>query len=428
MQQFSGGKSNRCKPFAALALCAGILLLGACTRSDYRLRIIEPRLGVDQAIAREFATLLNEESNIEVTVVPSVDSEQTGLQALLENRADIALVSNNEIYQSQISTVMPMYSNVLHILVKRSITGKLSDAFGSDWIFAGPPESPSRRMVLQYARYQDIDPDTLRFSPGLDDGCPGIIVIFAPIMRDIQSRLSACGDDADYRLWKDPDNSVDVDAATLLNPSLRAFTIPAGTYGDDISPESIVTLAVDKLLVARSDVPATVIYDLISEVIRLRPALAAVEPTLFHGIGDTVKFSDSTFVLHAGAQAYAERDEPTVYERYSGVAEVAVTVFLAILSGTIAGLRIYALRRKNRIDEFYAEAIRLRTLIDDDSPTDERLGLVTQVRMLQTKAYEMLVDEKLAADESFRIFITLSNDIIRELKQDSAPNWSEADN
>jgi hypothetical protein len=27
----------------------------------------------------------------------------------------------------------------------------------------------------------------------------------------------------------------------------------------------------------------------------------------------------------------------------------------------------------------------------------------------------MLVDEKLAADESFRIFITLSNDVIREL-------------
>jgi len=38
-----------------------------------------------------------------------------------------------------------------------------------------------------------------------------------------------------------------------------------------------------------------------------------------------------------------------------------------------------------------------------------------KLRALQDEAFELLVDEKLAADESFRIFITLSNDVIEQI-------------
>ena len=46
---------------------------------------------------------------------------------------------------------------------------------------------------------------------------------------------------------------------------------------------------------------------------------------------------------------------------------------------------------------------------------DQRAQKVEEVRKLQSAAFELLVDEKLAADESFRIFITLSNDVLRQL-------------
>jgi hypothetical protein len=208
----------------------------------------------------------------------------------------------------------------------------------------------------------------------------------------------------------------------MLNPSLRAFILPAGIY-PGVSDEPVVTLAVDKLLVARRDVPAPVIYDLISEVIRLKPALAANHPSIFHSLGGNFDSSDSTFVLHSGAQSYIERDEPSVYERYSGVAEVMVTIFFALLSGGYAAIRIYNLRRKNRIDRFYSAAIKLRQSVNDATPVTQRRETISRVRALQTEAFELLVDEKLAADESFRIFITLSNDIIDELKETSAPDW-----
>ena len=37
---------------------------------------------------------------------------------------------------------------------------------------------------------------------------------------------------------------------------------------------------------------------------------------------------------------------------------------------------------------------------------------VEEIQALQDKAFAQLVDEKLAADESFRIFMSLSNDIL----------------
>ncbi len=50
-----------------------------------------------------------------------------------------------------------------------------------------------------------------------------------------------------------------------------------------------------------------------------------------------------------------------------------------------------------------------------ETSDDERYAVVSKVRELQNTAFEMLVDEKLAANESFRIFITLSNDVIEQL-------------
>jgi len=40
---------------------------------------------------------------------------------------------------------------------------------------------------------------------------------------------------------------------------------------------------------------------------------------------------------------------------------------------------------------------------------------ITKLRELQGETFDQFVHEKLAADESFRIFITLSNDVLRQL-------------
>jgi len=433
---------------AGLALCGivTVCLLAACTDRRERLRLIEPRLTVDSRIAGQFASLLDEESSISITVVPPASVEEPSIEALLADRADIALVSNNQAYTAGITTVMPLYANVLHILLKQpagtsdaetsdaetsdaeSGDAETSDAelFTSGRVFAGPPGSPSRLMLEKFALERKIDPGNIQFVSFDDGDCPDVVVIFAPIMRVLPPQIKRCSRYRFYDRFGAPEDIGSgglIDAATLLNPSLRPFVIPAGTY-ETISNEAVVTLAVDKMLVARRDVPATVIYDLIGEILRLQPALAASNPLLFHALDDDFDSTDSTFILHPGSLAFIRRDEPSVYERYSGIAEVSVTVFFALLSGAFAGVRIYNIRRKNRIDKFYSAAIALRQTIGDSTPLDQRRGAISELRALQTEAFEMLVDEKLAADESFRIFITLSNDIIKELNMPSAPDWT----
>jgi hypothetical protein len=207
-----------------------------------------------------------------------------------------------------------------------------------------------------------------------------------------------------------------IDRAVLLNPRVSPFVIPVGTYGD-IPEEPVVTLAVDKLLVSRPGLDAAVVYDLIAEIRRLQPALAARRPMLFRRLTEEFDAATSTFVLHPGSQAFTQRDAPTFYERYSGVAEVLVTLVIGLISGGYAVIQIYNRRRKNRIDGFYKDVMAIRDSIDERSPAAERAAAVERVRTLQNTAFEMLIKEKLAADESFRIFVTLSNDIVDQLNK-----------
>ncbi len=250
---------------------------------------------------------------------------------------------------------------------------------------------------------------------------PDVNVKYLPILPEqVRSVLQEFGAVGAYRflsLGKPDDIGTGsaIDRAVLLNPRLSPFVIPVGTY-DDIPEEPVVTIAVDKLLVARPGLDDTAVYDLISEIRRLQPALAAKHPMLFQRLGEEFDASGSTFVLHPGAQAFMQRDEPNFYERYSGVAEVLVTLVIGLISGSYAAIQIYNRRRKNRIDGFYTDVMAIRDSIDERSSAAEKAAAVERVRELQNRAFEMLINEKLAADESFRIFVTLSNDIIARLE------------
>jgi hypothetical protein len=264
-------------------------------------------------------------------------------------------------------------------------------------------------------RAEDID-----FVDGTE-ALPDVSVVYVPVMpENIRAVLEGFGATGRYRLlsFGSPDEigtgSV-VDRAVLLNPRLQPFVIPVGTYGD-IPEEPVLTLAVDKLLVARPGLDAASVYDLIGEIRRLQPALAASYPLLFSGLREEFDAAGSSFVLHPGAQAFTQRDAPTFYERYSGVAEVLVTLVIGLISGGYAIIQIYNRRRKNRIDGFYKEVMAVRDSVSERSPAAERSAAVERVRALQNEAFDMLMREKLAADESFRIFVTLSNDIIAQLK------------
>jgi TRAP-type uncharacterized transport system substrate-binding protein len=388
-----------------------------CEKNPTRLRLAIPTLSVDQEIAEDFSELLGRESTISVALTGSPVSDEAALDALIAGDADIALVSNNMPFRSGITTVMPLYPTVLHIGYREGRdTSSGVELLRGAKVFAGAPGSASRLMFETVLSRLELTAEDFSYLE-IGEQAPDVFVVFAPISPERIDEFPG------FRLLSlgSPDDighGSAVDATTLLNPQLEPFVIPVGTYGD-ATPAPVLTVSVDMLLVARSDLDAAVVYDFVHELLRLRPALAALRPGLFRMVSDDVDSSNSTFILHKGLLAYTERDAPTVYERYSGIAEVAVTVLIALISAMFAGVRIFHMRRKNRIDVFYTETMAIRESISGSATSDERATAIQKIRELQTKAFEMLVDEKLSADESFRIFVSLSNDVLHELNVDS---------
>lgn len=403
-----------------VAACA--VFLAGCGVDKTDLTIVVPTHPVDRSIVEELDAILNSRSSLRVHPTTESMSEQDALNAIASGEADLALVSNYLSFRDDIATVMPLYPTVLHIGLNGGSNDNLEfELSAGAKVYAGPEGSASRIVFERIAARLNLTASDFSYVTA-DDDAPDLVVVFTPITAENIERIR------ETRAWL-PDFQLAsmgtpeeigagniIDAAVLLTPSFRPFVIPRGTYGD-LTEKPVVTVAVDKMLVARPDLDRTVVYDLINELVRLRPALAASRPGLFQALTGDFDASRSTFVLHAGTQAYLQRAAPSVYERYSGVAEVAVTLFVALGSMLVAGIRIFRMRRKNRIDEFYVRTIELRRKVSATSDASEIQRISRQIRDLQAEAFDLLVAEKLAADESFRIFVTLSNDAISEIEQ-----------
>ena len=120
---------------------------------------------------------------------------------------------------------------------------------------------------------------------------------------------------------------------------------------------------------------------------------------------------DLSFPLHSGSRRYMERDEPGMLERYAETINMLVYLFFVVLTGGFALARVHSRRKKDRIDEFYSRvmAIRMRAMNEPHGP------LLFELQQLELEAFGSLIAEKLAADESFRIFIELLTRAIDEL-------------
>ena len=406
--------------FAGLLL-AVVLLLAGCGEQRNTFRLLDPAQPFDHEIAAKLAAVFEQNSRHRIEIVPLPADYETPLDALEAGYADLAFASNVQPYREGITTVMPLYPTVLHIVYREDRPAdSAANLFRGATVNAGPAGSASRQLLADILDGLELRDDEITFAESTAR-LPDVSVLYLPISpKSIEGALEKAGATDEYRFLSlgaadDIGTGSLVDRAVLLNPRMSPFVIPVGTYGN-IPREPVLTLAVNKLLVSAPRLDAAVVYDLIGEVRRLQPALAATHPLSFRDLTREFDASDSTFVLHPGAQAFTQRDEPTFYERYSGVAEVLVTLVIGLISGGYAVIQIYNRRRKNRIDGFYRDVMAIRDSISERSSAADRAAAVERVRALQNEAFELLMREKLAADESFRIFVTLSNDIVAQLK------------
>jgi len=196
--------------------------------------------------------------------------------------------------------------------------------------------------------------------------------------------------------------------------NMYSATIPASTYNIPGNDKDLRTIATDTLLVTRKDVPESVIYELTRTLLEQKPRFTAVAPQLFQGINESFDPLEFSFPLHSGARRYLARDEPGFLERYAELINMLVYVTFLVLTGLLALARWRMRRKKDRMDTFYQRVLAIR----ERAAGEDHAVLIAELYALEHEAFDSLIAERLAANESFRIFTDLMVRTRAELKSD----------
>ncbi len=384
-------------------------VLASCARQEAPLRLHS--LAYKQVNIEAMQQAFADESNLDI--VPDAATEgMEPLDALLSDHADLTIIENSTPFHSGVRTVIPLLRSALHLLVREDLDLARKEAMGeSVTVFVANNSHAGRTFVELAVARTGLLFDRVEMVDTLQPGETDALVYVGPINPN-RTPWYLPG----YRLASlaeaDPATAEFLrEGISLLVPQLQAMTIPARTYTLPGNERPLQSLAVETLLVARRDASEEQIYQLTRVLIEQKAHFAALEPDVFSWVTEHFDKEQLSFPLHAGARRYLERDEPSLLERYAESVNLLVYLFILLLTGVVAAMRWRAQRKKDRVDTFYARVLTLRR--QDNQPATDRLRTLDD---LEEEAYRLLIAEKLAADESFRIFADLVKTTREELK------------
>ncbi len=380
-----------------------VLLLPGCGQQQDALRFhAQTFQELEQAPLQE---IFAQQTDLELQLVPALPGE-SGIDALIDGRADLALVNNSRSFHKGLRAVMPVYESVLHVLVSEQLGRfELTDSLRGMDIYIANGSQAGRTVVELMASRQGLAESDLVLVSEFDPQTTDLIIYFGPI------------NPANVRWYQAGYSLVDLGEATssggveYLLPRMRSAIIPARTYDVPGNAETLRTLGVMTLLLTRKEVSEQKIYDLTETLIEQKPRFMSVAPSIFSAVNDSFLPLELNFPLHSGARRYLQRDEPTKLERYAELINLLVYLAILIVTGSVAAYRWRAHLKRDRIDGFYMRTLALRKQGNGENEGE----LIEALNQLEEEAFQSLINDKLAADESFRIFIELLSRSKQEL-------------
>lgn len=323
------------------------------------------------------------------------------LDALTRNETDLSVVDNSTPFEPGIRAVLPLYKSVLHILARKD--------------FLPPdPDSPLRGAKIYIANESRAGHTFLELvaqRQGLSDGDYTLVSALGPGQADIFIYFGPIN--PQQASWYHPDyqlvsldsnlgrgNEFFHEGIDYVLPQMDPMIIPARTYDIPGNEGAIRTLSVDTLLVTRKNVPEQLVYELAKTLIEQKPRFVAIAPNLFRNIREDFDPLDLNFPLHVGVRRYLARDHPGLLERYAETISMLVYLTFLVLTGLIGFSRWRSQGKKDRIDTFYTRVLAIAERADGE----DHIQLNRELDELEREAFQSLIAEKLAANESFRIF------------------------
>ena len=397
-----------------LALVLLLWLTPSCSRRQLSIVVTPDSKG--EAIARELAVLAREAGDFELELVEGEGSVRN-LERVRRGKADLTIVENSVPFQGGVRTVVPLFPSVLHVLHEKGIAPQnFRELVEGKRVWLGARGGLSEWFVDLIRAEAGLSSDAYTIVESREVAPPDVVIVFGMLDAAVSDEI------ADHYEFYVIDRPEEIGRGSIVEglsarfPQMPPYIIPKRFYGAG-NPEPVATLRVDNFLVARADVPDVDIYDLARTVFEHKRALGAVSTLIVQTISGDFDQGTLTFPLHDGAREYLDRNEPGLLERYAELAGVSFTVFIACASGLLALARWRMRRRKGRIDRYYVSVMEARSAGLQAKSVEEVEAAMARLRRLQDEAFELLIKERLAADESFRIFVTLVQEAREQLKE-----------
>ena len=403
------------KPFIAFLTFALIVLVG-CSKEAIDLEILVSVEEPANTIAEAMIPVL-EPRGFSATIV-EVESPDEILQTVAQGDADLAVIEEPLGMNIGLTTVLPLYPIVLHVMHRSDVNPiSFADLLRDKHVYAGPVTGAARSLLAELTRDFGLSADeyTLHDYPWTADPYPDVYFIFGGLLdKDSRAGLS------DYRFFSFGSASAlgsgtIAEGIALSYANIRTFILPEAIYGD-LNDKPILTLATRSVLVASPELDGQVVYDLAEQLVEHSQILAQHYPLVNQELNMMFEPASLTQPLHPGARRFVDRDKPGFLERYVELIALGITLLAALGSGLVALIRYGRQRKKDRVDVYYRKILDLRQRIRSDMNRDALLSISTEVKDVQEEVFALLIDERVSADETLTIFLDLSNQVLKELE------------
>lgn len=395
-------------------ILGAITLISSCSDKNNKYSIVyseEEPLG---EISRNLEKIWEEELGLDIKLINGSGSS-ANLDSVAMGRADFTITENYIPFKQDVSSMLVFFPQVLHIFYSAPETPKsFTDLIVGKRVFMGAEGSGSYRFMTNLFEFFKININQVQI---VDDPFEDVEVFAG--FNDILEDNNLMGLES-FKLYSF--DQIDhfghgslAEAIALKYPKVHPYVIPEGTYGE-ITKEAILTISSDAVLVVRSGIAEEDVYEMIKSAFHHKQEFNDISPLVYKGMDEQFDRTSLTFPLHEGARIYLDRDEPSIFERYAELAGVLFSIGLAVWSGIISIRRWQTQRKKDRVDIFYKDLIEIKNEISSIRTTDLGLQKLTAIKNSQNKAFNMLINEELEANESFRIYMELSKETINELK------------
>ncbi len=408
------------------------LLLISCSNipNDYKIAALEK--GTSYYSSAFAISEIIKPIDIEMSVISGSElGSYENCKMLWKGKADFAIAQNDtratdflkesmSITDSRIRTIMPLFPEILYIIHADTINPKdLKDLIVGRKIGLGPANSGTSIFFKKLLNHFGIDSTQYqtihkKWSENLISQDIDVSVTVSgfnspQVISMLKNQNCKIFSLSNIDLFK---RGSSVEGFCLNYPSSRPYIIPENTFGSKPS-QPVVTIAIDAVLLCQTSIDKNTVYEITREIYKQKNILAEMDP-LLSAITDQYDRNILSFPLHEGTLMYLERNKPSFLERYAEIFSVIISILIALAGAGAALIKIHNTRKKNRVDVYYRKLIEIEKKYDDDTNYTD-IEALNEIKELKKKGVQQLIDEKLSANESFNIFLNLSNTLINKI-------------